>query len=326
MKKLIECIDSHTCGEPTRLVISGLPKIKGRNIKQKSDFFSKNLDNFRSTLNGEPRGHSPMHSSIFIPLKSKTIDFGLILMSGLGYLDMCGHALIGSITCLIETKKISYNKKQYLNVSTCAGIVRVKPNFNKKILNSITFINSNSFALDYKMKINIRKYRNIEVSFAYGGLWYMLIDSKKLKTKISKKNLNFFITLGKEIRQIVNTKLKKIKNIEKLPNKIPQTLFYENINKKLGKNFVTSDELGFDRSPCGTGSCARLALLYKQNQLKENTFYFQKSIINTTFKTRIVAVNNKKEISPEITGSAYITGFNNIYIDPRDRIKNGFFW
>ena len=154
----------------------------------------------------------------------------------------------------------------------------------------------------------------------------MIVDTKDLDIKINKKNLNKLIFLGKQIRKIINIKISKIKFNRKVPKKIPQTLFFEKINNKTAKNFVTSDELGFDRSPCGTGSCARLALLLQQGKIKKNQEYLQKSILNTSFKTRIIDISNNGDIIPEITGSAHITGLNRIFVDPKDKIKNGFFW
>ena len=123
----------------------------------------------------------------------------------------------------------------------------------------------------------------------------------------------------------INSTIDKIKSKIQLPEKFPQTLFFDEINNKYGRNFVTSDELGFDRSPCGTGCCARLALMYSQGKIKEKQNYIQKSIIDTSFNTRIVKVSKNGNILPEITGSAYITGINKIYLDPNDTIKNGFF-
>ena len=127
MKNIIKCIDSHTAGEPTRTVIEGLPKIKGKNIYDKTKFFAKNLDNFRTILTGEPRGHAPMHAAIYIPSNSKKSDFELILMSALGYLDMCGHALIGSITSLVKSKKIFLSEyKSLLKINSSQNRLRRK--------------------------------------------------------------------------------------------------------------------------------------------------------------------------------------------------------
>lgn len=322
----IHCIDSHTAGEPTRLVIQGLPIIKGKSIKQKTKYFSNKLDNYRSILTGEPRGHAPMHAAIYIPLNSKKVDFGLILMSALGYLDMCGHALIGSITSLINSKKIFLREsKNIIKIDTCAGIIRVTVNWKKKNIQSISFVNQESFAVNKEIKIYLPDYGNISVNFAYGGLWYIIVNIKNLGLKIEKKNLNELIIAGKKIREKIHSKLINIKSNIKLPKKFPQVLFFEDINEKSGRNFVTSDELGFDRSPCGTGCCARLALLYSQGKIKEKQNYIQKSIIDTSFNTRIIKASKNGKITPEITGSAYITGFNKIYVDPNDKIKNGYF-
>jgi len=326
IKNIIECIDSHTAGEPTRLVLGGLPKIIGKNIKEKTKYFSKNLDNYRSILTGEPRGHAPMHAAIYIPSNSNKSDFELILMSALGYLDMCGHALIGSITSLINSKKFKLSKSNNLiKIETCAGLIKVIVNWNKKNIQSISFINQESFAIKKEFEVNIPEYGKFKVNLVYGGLWYIIVNSKNIGIKIEKRNLNELIFLGKKIRFKINSKLNKINSTIKLPKKIPQTLFFEDINDQCGRNFVTSDELGFDRSPCGTGCCARLALMFSQGKIKENEIYTQKSIIDTSFTSKIIKTSNNGKIIPQITGSAFITGFNNLYVDPNDKIKNGFF-
>ena len=198
--KFIHCIDSHTAGEPTRLVIDGLPVIKGNNLKQKTKYFSNKLDNYRSILTGEPRGHAPMHAAIYIPSNSKKSDFGLILMSALGYLDMCGHALIGSITSLINSKKLSFkNSQNLIKIETCAGIITVTTNWNKKNIKSISFVNQKSFSIKEDFIINIPEYGKFTVNFAYGGLWYIIVNSKEIGIKIEKKNLNKLIIAGKKL-------------------------------------------------------------------------------------------------------------------------------
>ena len=148
------------------------------------------IDNYRSILTGEPRGHAPMHAAIYVPSKSHEYDFELILMSALGYLDMCGHALIGSATSLLSNNIFLLKKtNQSIKISTCSGIIRVKANLKKNHIESITFTNQESFAIEKEYKISVPHYGNISVNIAYGGLWYILVNSKNSNDPLATRPL-----------------------------------------------------------------------------------------------------------------------------------------
>ncbi len=327
----IFCVDSHTAGEPTRVVMGGLPSIPGSTLADKTKYFSSHLDHFRRTLTGEPRGHAPVHSAVVLQSTLPEADFSLIIMSALGYSAMCGHLLIGTVTSLLEMG--NYPMKEpctELAVETLAGLMRIKAEIESGRVKNVTFQNQPSYAAMRDLYLKTGSYGNIWVDISYGGMWYVIVDVDQIGLQIELENVTALKHAGTFIRNAVNNHLNQLPDKTGLPEHIPQLLFTGKPKQKQadGRNFVTSRELGFDRSPCGTGSCAKMALLYARGELGIEQPYLHESIVDTTFTGRIVAETHNGCVStviPEITGSAFITGIYQILIDPMDPLKHGFF-
>lgn len=325
------CLDSHTAGEPTRLVIGGVPFLSGRDIVEKTRFLAENMDYIRTTLTREPRGHAPMHAAVVTPPSSEEADFGLIIMSALGYLRMCGHALIGAVTSLLEAGIVAAREPETkLSVETLAGNIAVRARVSQDgRVESVTFRNQPAFVYKSDVEVDVESIGKLSVDIAYGGLWYAIVEARKVGLEIELHNLEGLIRSAALIREAVNAHVSAVHPQTGALESIPQVLFVgPPVHPEAdGRNFVTSKELGFDRSPCGTGSCAKMALLYARGDLCLHQDYVHESIIGTLFRGRLVEETKVGSISavvPEITGSAYITGISHILIDPRDPIKHGF--
>ncbi len=328
----ILCIDSHTGGEPTRTVISGLPEIKGNTISEKSGYFKKNLDEYRSLLIMEPRAHKQMHAMIICPPCTPEGDFGLFVVCALGYLGMCGHGLIGAVVSVLEariTKPVEPITE--LKVETPAGIMSVEAEYKNGKVGGVTFKNSPSFVFAEDVKIDTPSFGSMQVDVAYGGNWYVVVDAEKHDLELNKEKLSIIGEANNEVLLAVNKIVKPLHpELGKLDKLIDQVVFYGPSKRDDADtmNLITSEALGYDRSPCGTGSSAKMAVLHKKGILKTGESYTHESCITgAIFKSRIIEeiqLGSIKGIIPEITGFAYLSSINNIVMDERDELRFGF--
>ncbi len=332
LRESIVCIDSHTGGEPTRLVVGGLPEIPGDNAREKTRFFADNLNHLRTTLTGEPRAHQAMHALVLCPATSDEADFGVIIMCALGYLDMCGHALIGAVTTVLEAGIVKADEPDtVVTVETPAGIMRARAHVvNGKVL-SVTFRNQPAFAYKRDLEVCVEPFGNLKVDIAYGGLWYVIVDAEQTGISLELSNLDRLSQASKSILKAVNSTIVAEHPILGPAGDFPQLLFtgHSTNPEADGKNFNLSTELGFDRSPCGTGSSARMAVLHANGALDLNKEYVHESApTGSLFHGRLVEkvkVGAIEAVVPEITGSAHITGVNHIVVDPGDPLRHGFY-
>jgi len=328
----IVCIDSHTGGEPTRLVVGRLPEIKGDTITEKSKFFEENYDYLRTTLTAEPRAHKAMHAFILCPPSTDEADFGVIVACALGYLGMCGHGLIGTVASVIEVGIVeTVEPVTHVTVETPSGLMKVRADVSNGKVEGVTFRNQPSFVYAQDLEINIAKYGKLAVDVAYGGNWYVVVDVEQLGLEINVENLEKLGEANNLILAAVNASI-SAEHPELGPaGEIPQMVFVgpPKNPEANSMNLITSEALGFDRSPCGTGSSAKMAVLHAKGKLKLNEEYVHESgTTGSLFCSRIVEetkVGSIDAVVPEITGFAYISGINYIVVDPRDSLRHGFY-
>lgn len=328
----IVCIDSHTGGEPTRLVVGGLPLIKGDNITEKSNFFAENYDYLRTTLTAEPRGRKAMHAFVLCPSSTDEADFGVIIMCALGYLGMCGHGLIGTVASVIEAGIVeAVEPITQVAVETPSGLMKVRAEVSGGKVEGVTFRNQPSFVYKEDLEIEVDKFGKLKVDVAYGGNWYVVVDVEQIGLEISVENLEQFAEVNDLILEAVNASIPAEHPQLGPAGEIPQLVFMGPAKNPEadGMNLITSKALGYDRSPCGTGSSAKMAVLHAKGKLKLNEEYVHESgTTGSLFRSRLVEetkVGSIDAVVPEITGFAYITGINFIVIDPRDSLRHGFY-
>lgn len=328
----IVCIDSHTGGEPTRLVVAGLPEIKGDNITEKTKFFAENYDYLRTTLTAEPRGRKAMHALILCPPSTDEADFGLIVTCALGYLGMCGHGLIGAVASVIEAGIVkAVEPVTHVAVETPSGLMKVRADVSNGKVEGVTFRNQPSFAYKEDLEMEIDTYGKLKVDLAYGGNWYVVVDVEQIGLEISVENLEKLGEANNLILEAVNANISAEHPQLGPAGEIPQMVFMGPAKNPEANsmNLITSKALGYDRSPCGTGSSAKMAVLHAKGKLKLNEEYVHESgTTGSLFRSRLVEetkVGSIDAVVPEITGFAYITGINFIVMDPRDSLRHGFY-
>lgn len=329
-KDAIVCVDSHTGGEPTRLVIGVLPPIEGNSISEKSQFFERNYDHIRTMLTAEPRGRQAMHALFLCPPSTARADFGLIITCALGYLDMCGHGLIGAVSTVLELGIVEpVEPVTELIVETPSGEMRVQAEIVNGKVEGVTFRNQPAFVPYRDVEIEIPKYGAIKVDVAYGGNWFPIVDAEKLGLELSNNNLK---NVGEATDFILEAVRSVITPEHPLLGRgsVDQMVFIGPSRNPAAHsmNLTTSTALGFDRSPCGTGSSAKMAVLHAQGKLGLNEIHVHESATTgSLFKGRLVEaakVGDLDAVVPEITGYAYLTGIQYMLVDDRDSLKHGF--
>ncbi|MDD2221388.1 MAG: proline racemase family protein [Clostridia bacterium] len=327
--KSLNVIDTHTVGQATRIIIAGAPPLRGKTMMEKKAYLSENYDYIRSSTMLEPRGHADMFGALITEPTCSEADFGMIFMDGVGYLNMCGHGTIGVATVLVETGLAAVTEPYTdLVLEAPAGLIRVRVLVKNGRAINVTFTNVPAFLYQRDVVVDIPGLGRVQFDIAFGGSFFAIVKDSQLGVEISTNN-------------IANNVAKALKLLRYVEDNVPVKHPLLNINKIelveiYGKpkspdadcqNMVVLGEGEVDRSPCGTGTCAKLAVLYSQGELKIGEEFVHESVLQTKFSGRILdvtQVGNFTAVIPQITGSAYITGFNQMVIDRSDPLRFGF--
>ena len=323
----IYIVDSHTGGHPTRIVVGGLPKIPGGPVARQRDYVKNNLDEIRQLLCNEPRGHAGMYGAILTEPGNEDADFGVIFYSVLGYDDMCGHGTIGVSTVLIETGMVpAQEPTTEITLEAPAGIIRVKAKVAGGKVKSVSLVNVPSFLYQKDLALDIPGYGEVKGDVAFGGNWYYYVNATEIGTRVRSENVDSLIQAGSAIRNELNKAFDLVHPTDpNISRKLLGVSFIDSPlkNKDADQNNAMVEGKLVDRSPCGTGTCGRMAILFARNKLGLNEDFVNESISGSAFRGRLLEetkVGKYPAVVPEITGSAYITGFNHIVLDPDDPI------
>lgn len=322
----ITAIDSHTGGETNRIIIDGMGIVSGESMAEKKKFLQEERDWIRTSALLEPRGHSEMFGSILVKPVTPEADLGIVFMDNKGYLNMCGHGTLALLTAAVEFNLVeAVEPVTEITLDTPAGLVRGKVHLDGRKIISSSFINVPSFLHRENLKIYIPLLeKEILVDIAFGGSFFALIDAEEAGIEITREK-------GKEISELGMAILKEINRVftpshPELPHikSVDLVEFYNRENR----NVVVFGNGQLDRSPCGTGTCAKMAALYHKGKLGVGDEFLYESIIGSKFLGKITDAYEKdgvKYILPQISARAYITGINHLLIDEEDPLGNGFF-
>ena len=330
-EKYINCIDAHTAGEPLRIITSGFPSIPGETMLEKRDYVKNNLDDLRKLIMLEPRGHNDMYGCIITSPTTSDGDFGVLFTHNDGLSTMCGHGIIAVTKVVARTGFIQLNDKKKIKIDTPAGRIIANINYEDEDIESISFLNVPSFVYKDNVKLNLGEIGNITVDIVYGGAFYAFVESKLLDVKINPNNAKRLTELGMIIKNKIMDKMIVKHPIKKDISGIYGTIITDPLeiknNDVISKNVCIFADGQVDRSPTGTGTSARVALLQQKGNLDIDKILINKSIIETIFEGKIVKntkIDNFSGVIPEIKGNAYITGFNNLVLENNDRLSSGF--
>ncbi len=328
-----KCIDGHTAGNPVRVVAEGGPDLKGRDMAEKRQHFLKEFDWIRKGLMFEPRGHDMMSGSIFYPPSDPANDLGILFIETSGCLPMCGHGTIGSITIGIEDGLIRPKKPGEVRLETPAGLVNVRygQHAGTGKVEWVAITNVASFLAAEGLELETNALGTLRIDVAYGGNYYAIVDPQEHFPGLQEFKASDLIRMGRAIRAGMN---------EKYPGRFihPEDPRIRNVSHVLwtgdtlshsatARNAVFYGDNAIDRSPCGTGTSARMAQWAAKDKLSEGDVFLHESYIGSQFEGRIkgrVEVGPFPAIIPEIKGSAWIHGYNTLIIDDSHPFPEGF--
>lgn len=327
--RMFSTIDTHTAGEPTRTIIGGIPWIPGDTMPAKMLHMKQNMDWIRRILMYEPRGHGVMSGAVLTQPTTPGADMGVIYMEVGGYLPMCGHDTIGCATAMVEAGIVPPTEPEtIINLDTPAGLVRVTVTVQDGVAKKVTFLNIPSFVLFADAEVQVPGLGTVVLDVAYGGNMYAIVSAESIGLEIIPENATGIISTGALIRNAVN---------EQLDVRHPEQPFIVGCThvefsapprgQASARNAVVFLPGSIDRSPCGTGTSAKVATLYAKGKLGLGEQFVHESIIGTTFTARVIeetTVGGLPAIVPEVSGSAYVTGFHTFVFDPDDPVTDGF--
>ncbi|ASN04544.1 proline racemase family protein [Virgibacillus necropolis] len=328
-KKMISTVDLHVAGEPLRIITGGLPEIKGNTQPERRAYCIKNLDHIRKTLMNEPRGHHGMYGCIITPPATNDADFGVLFLHNEGWSTMCGHGIIAVITMVVETGKyeVNGNERKFV-IDSPAGKVIAQVRCEGQEVIDVSFENVPSFVYkkDFPVKVDGHEFH---VDIAFGGAFYAILDSTKLNLSVNSEDLADLQDWGMKIKKYVEANLKVEHPLQADLKDIYGVIFSDEPSSKIAtlRNVTIFADRQIDRSPCGTGTSARVATLYERGHLNEGDTFVHESITGGLFKSDITSfekVGIYNALIPSITGTASITGFHQFLIDSSDTMPEGF--
>ena len=323
------CIDGHTCGNPVRLVTGGAPILKGKNMLEKRAHFLAEYDWIRTGLMFEPRGHDQMSGAILYPPTRDDCDIAVLFIETSGCLPMCGHGTIGAVTIALENGLVQPGTAGQLRLETPAGRVDVTYRQEGRFIEEVRLTNVPSFLYGEGLTAKIEGLGEVVVDVAYGGNFYAIVEPQKNFSDMADFTASELVGLSPRLRAALNAKYEFIHPEHPAINGLSHILWTgaPRAPEADARNAVFYGDKAIDRSPCGTGTSARMAQLAAKGKLQVGDDFVHESIIGSMFKGRVEAaaeVAGKPAIIPSIAGWARVTGFNTIFIDERDPFAHGF--
>ena len=321
--KTFFCIDAHTCGNPVRLVAGGGPVLQGNDMSEKRQHFLKEYDWIRKGLMFEPRGHDMMSGSILYPPRDPENDTAVLFIETSGCLPMCGHGTIGTITIAIETGLVIPRTPGKLRLETPAGLVEAEYKQEGKKVRSVKLINVKSYLAAENITVECPEVGTLTLDVAYGGNFYAIIDPQENFAGIQDYKAEQLTGWSRVLRKRINDKYTFVHPENPTIKGLSHILWTGAPLDKTStaRNAVFYGDKAIDRSPCGTGTSARMAQWYAKGKLKKGEAFIHESIIGSRFTGRIEAettLDGKPAIIPSIEGWAKIYGHNTITIDDED--------
>lgn len=323
-------IDSHTGGEPTRLIIDGVGPLPGFTMQEKRRHLMENLDSVRLHLTREPRGHRDMVAALVTEPCTEEAGFGLIYMDARRYPFLCGHATIGAVTTLIETGALNPEGEEVrIDVDTPSGPLATKATMNEGLVQSVAILSVPSFVCGENHILKVPGLGNLTVDTVCVGGVFVMVSADQVGLDLTPASGPRLVDLGMKLINLANQQLEVHHPNRPEVRTVDVVEFYDEADSSpgQGRSLVVYGEAHMDRSPCGTGTTAKMTLLHHRGRLALNQPYLNKGPLGTTFEGRVVEETKEGPIPAviaEIRGSAYITGMHEFYIDPHDPFPEGF--
>jgi 4-hydroxyproline epimerase len=323
------CLDGHTCGNPVRLVAGGGPILSGANMIEKRAHFLAEFDWVRTGLMFEPRGHDMMSGSILYPPTRPDCDIAILFIETSGCLPMCGHGTIGTVTMALEHGLVTPKEPGTLRLDTPAGLVVATYRQVGDHVEEVRLVNVPAFLHSEGLEVECPGLGRLTVDVAYGGNFYAIVDPQENFRDMADFTAGQLVALSGPLRRALNDKYSFVHSEKPEIAGLSHILWTgaPRHGEAHARNAVFYGDKAIDRSPCGTGTSARIAQWAAKGKLKPGDDFVHESIIGSLFKGRVegeTTVAGKPAIIPSVAGWARLTGYNTIFIDDRDPFAHGF--
>jgi len=329
----IETLDAHTGGEPLRLIMRGFPEPEGATMLERREWLREHHDDLRTAIMLEPRGHADMYGALLTRPERPESDAGVLFMHNEGYSTMCGHGVIALATLIFEHELLKTRRADEILLDTPAGPVRARADVDRRQgqhprVRSVRFENVPSFVLHGGVPVRVGG-RDLGADVAFGGAFYAIVDSEAAGIPVAANRLDDLRRAGMAIKEAVEGAVRVEHPLEPALRGLYGTIFTAPPSDERSdlRNVAIFADAEVDRSPCGTGTCAVMAVLAAMGLLGPEQTFTHESIIGSRFTGRMVGeitVGELPAIVPEIQGDAFVTGRHTFYLDDRDPLRRGF--
>lgn len=329
-KHMFRTVETHTLGHPTRTVVGGFKHIPGKTMQEKFVYMKDNEDWFRKVLCFEPRGSQIMSCTIVTEPCTPGTDVGILYFEASCWLPMCGHDTMGATVALIETGMVEVTEPiTRIALDTPAGVVHVEAEVHDGSVESVSFINAPALVLNRNVTVNTEMFGALTFDISWGGNVYAIIPAKSVGMDICPQNAARFVTAANSIAKDINAQVKISHPEFDFVDRVTHVEFFGEPKSEDAdvQNVVVALPTVIDRSPCGTGTSAKAALLAAEGKLKVGESFVHESIIGSKFTCEVVdetTVGGIPAIIPKVTGNACIIGFCEWVVDPKDPFPEGF--
>jgi 4-hydroxyproline epimerase len=323
------CIDGHTCGNPVRLVAGGAPPLEGASMSAKRQDFLARYDWIRRALMFEPRGHDVMSGSILYPPTRADCDVAILFIEVSGCLPMCGHGTIGTVTMALEQGLVSPREEGSLALDVPAGRVVAEYERQGRFVEKVRIHNVASYLAATEVEIDVPGLGELVCDVAYGGNFYAIVEPQKNYPGLEHLSADEILRLSPVVRRLVREAIDVVHPEDATIRGVSHVMWTGKARdpRADARNAVFYGERAIDRSPCGTGTSARMAQLAARGKLRVGDTFVHESIIGSLFEGRVeaaAALGGRDAIQPSIAGWARMHGFNTIFVDERDPFAHGF--
>jgi proline racemase len=327
--RYFSAVDSHTEGMPTRVITGGLGPVPGETMQERRLYFQQHMDDLRLLLMREPRGHAAMSGAFLQPPTRPDADWGVLFVEVSGLLPMCGHGTIGVATVLVECGLVPVSEPEtVIRLDTPAGLVEASVTVSDGHAEQVRLRNVPAFAAELDASVRVGGLGTVNYDMAFGGNFYALVDAASVGLEPVSANADGLIARGLEIMSAINAAAAPVHPVDTAIRGCKHVVFHApGQNGAHARNATAIHPGWLDRSPCGTGTSARMAALHARGELPIGREFVNESIIGGRFTGRLleeVRLGDTPAVVPEVSGRAWITGMAQYLLDPTDPFPAGF--
>jgi proline racemase len=328
-KRYFSAVDSHTEGMPTRVITGGLGPVPGETMQERRLYFEEHMDDLRLLLMREPRGHSAMSGAFLQPPTRPDADWGVLFVEVSGLLPMCGHGTIGVATVLVECGLVEVSEPEtVIRLDTPAGLVEARVKVSDGQAGRVRLRNVPAFVTELDASVQVDALGAVNYDMAFGGNFYALVDGASVGLEPVPANADQLVTHGLEIMSAINAAAPPVHPLDAEIRGCKHVVFHApGQNGAHARNATAIHPGWLDRSPCGTGTSARMAALHARGELPIGQEFVNESIIGSRFTGRLLeeaSLGAAAAVVPEVSGRAWITGMAQYLLDPTDPFPAGF--